>query len=137
MKKSIRTFFSFILAFSILISSSGVVLAVHTCFSSSKTQISLFHPKGCCSKPSKSCHKLPASGFKSKCCELKISYHRIEVNADAVHHAFPVTIAEIDLPLFSSAVSPVVSIPSNTFNKAPPEILTGTSFLYSIHRLLI
>lgn len=137
MKSRAKHILAFFLAFSILISSSGVVVAMHTCLSSSQKQISLFEHKGCCSKSGKGCHKTSTSGLKAKCCELSISYHKIDVNASVLKYEISLTADQISEPFKSTTFFSDNALFSVVSNKAPPQLRGGTDFLYGIHRLLI
>lgn len=137
MNSAFRQVFAFLLATSILVSSSGVVLAVHTCLSSSTKQISLFEHKGCCAKTKSVCHKAPKTGIKTKCCELTISYHKIEVNASVLKYSIPLQVDFFSLPEFSVPEFPVTAFQTSSLNKAPPDVRGGTALLFSLHRLLI
>jgi len=137
MKSRAKHILAFFLAFTILISSSGVVLAMHTCLSSSKKQVSLFEHRGCCSKSNKGCHKSPSTGLKAKCCELSISYHKIDLNASVLKYDFSLTADLISEPFSKAAIFSDNAVFSVVSNKAPPQLRGGTDFLYGIHRLLI
>lgn len=83
MKSRLNKIVAIILGVVILISSNGLVLASHSCFSKSETDVSLFSHKGCCSNKMKNCHSLPAqeNAFTKKCCELRISFHQVDVSS--------------------------------------------------------
>ena len=137
MKSRTKHILAFFLAFTILISSSGVVVAMHTCLSSSKKQVSLFEHRGCCSKSNKGCHKSPSTGLKVKCCELSISYHKIDLNASVLKYDFSLTADLISEPFSKAEIFSDNAVFSVVSNKAPPQLRGGTDFLYGIHRLLI
>lgn len=137
MKIRMKHILAFFLAFTILISSSGVVVAMHTCLSSSKKQISLFEHKGCCSKSNKGCHKTSSTGLKAKCCELSISYHKIDVNASVLKYEISLSADLISEPFNTTTFFSDNTLFSVISNKAPPQLRGGTDFLYGIHRLLI
>lgn len=137
MMNSIRRFLAFFLTLTILVSSTGVVLAVHTCFISSKKQISLFQNKSCCSSHSKNCHSKPASSLKAKCCELSISYHKLDVVSNTIKYQHLDSDTGLPLVLFSALTKPQHSFTKIYLNKAPPESRGGIEFLYSIGSLLI
>ncbi len=80
MKKHLKRFFIYSIAFSIFISGNGVVLAMHTCLASAVKNVSLFQESTCCSKKDRKCntgcHNQKES-LASKCCSVEVSYHKI------------------------------------------------------------
>ena len=137
MKKHFRNSIAFFLAFIILVSTTGVVVAAHSCLSKHETQVSLFSHKGCCSGDKLKCHSATKkeTGFSNECCKLIISYHKVDVSTTLVK-SFPLP----DFRLFTSSplqfsVKPIVAI--KTPENFPPLLITGVSFLHSIHLLRI
>jgi hypothetical protein len=139
MKSRTKNILSIFLSLVVLVSSNGIVVAAHNCFSQHKTEVSLFSKK-CCSKEKEQCHSKPAmeDTFAKKCCELKITYHKVDVKAPLVKNA-----SIQHLNLFSNPIS--FSSPSffsdnisiSSFNKAPPCIRSGVALLHSIGLLQI
>ena len=112
-------------------------MAMHTCLSSSKKQVALFEHKGCCSKSGKGCHKTPTTRLKAKCCELSISYHKIDLNASVLKYEVSLSADQISEPFNTTIFFSDNGLYSVVSNKAPPQLRGGTDFLYGIHRLLI
>lgn len=139
MKKGIKSFISLLLAASVLISSTGVVIASHVCLKKGQADVSFFQSKSCCSKHHSSCSPVPV--VKKKCCQLSVSYHKLELNsivkvASASHG--------ISIPVLDAVVTPQTSSAFlNTFQLTddPPgnlkQIPGSKTFLHSIHLLLI
>lgn len=106
MKKSRFNFLIYFITASILISGNGVVLAIHTCMTSSSKDISFFNEPACCSKNDKSCNSDCNKGkhenaLASKCCTSELAYHKM--NAPFLPQKSP-SIPSINListPLFS------------------------------------
>ena len=139
MKSRSKNIISVFLALIVFVSSNGIVVAAHNCFSGHKTEVSLFE-KECCTKGKEKCHSKPAeeNTFTKKCCELKITYHKIDVKTplaktSSIGHFnfFPTQL------LFSSASLFPGDIFSFVFNKAPPLIHPGNALLISISTLQI
>ena len=138
MKSRLKNIVAFFLGVIILLSSNGIVLATHSCFSRPGTQVSLFSHKGCCSKGKKDCHRIPAgeNTFTKKCCQLKISFHKVDVSSflskanlihvDAIAQHFSIS----DFP-FSKNYTELLFI-----NKSPPKP-AGRALLCHISLLLI
>jgi hypothetical protein len=77
--KSWRKLITLVLIFSVIISGNGIVLAVHTCFSSSTKSVSIFEKKCSCSKEHEGkCHDEPEV-LKAKCCSYQLSYHKLNI----------------------------------------------------------
>ncbi len=139
MKRTFKNITSVFLALIVFISTNGIVVAAHNCFSNHKTEVSLFHKK-CCSKEKEQCHSKPVNEntFSKKCCEIKISYHKVETNTPLVKN-----ISVKNLNLFSSEIlfSSVTPFFSQALAfcsaKAPPLISSGISLLLSIGTLQI
>ena len=136
MKPSIQKLISVFLGLIILVSSTGVVLASHSCFSKPGTDVSLFSHKGCCSKGKMNCHADPQkeTSFSKKCCQLKITFHKVDVSSILLKS----NLVQADcLPLAFSTID--FSFTNNfsetrLLNKAPPkpagrELLTAISLL--------
>lgn len=106
MKKIRINFLIYFITASILISGNGIVLAIHTCLSSSSKDISFFKEPSCCSKNDKSCnsdcnknkHK---DSLASKCCTSEIAYHKINAPFLTQKSLSIPSINLICLPLFS------------------------------------
>ncbi len=89
-----------LLSVAILVSSNGIVLAAHTCFSKAETKVSLFKATGCCSTEklndlnehhADGCHD---SIGPKKCCQLSLSFHKVDVSSTVLklnnfHHQLP------------------------------------------------
>lgn len=140
MNKRIKNSVAVFLSVIILVSSTGVVLAAHNCFSKAETEVSLFRHKGCCSNEKKDCHSKPQkeNSFTKKCCQLKITYHKIDVSSPLVKFS---SVSDLKLlPVKQISFSPIIfstDISSCFLNKAPPFIRAGVSLLHSIHTLQI
>ena len=123
MKKLIHRFFIYLLTTSIFISGNGVVVAMHTCLSSSIKNVSLFKESSCCSEKNKfcdsGCHDQKES-LSSKCCFSEFSYHK--VNAPFLlqkTHEVP-SINYINTPLFT--YSAIINCETGFFHFIPPDI---------------
>lgn len=83
MKSFFRNSLAVILSAIMLVSSTGVVLGAHSCFSKHGTEVSLFVHKGCCSAEKSTCHSKHSeeSAFTMECCQLKITYHKVDVSS--------------------------------------------------------
>ncbi len=139
MKSRFKNIVSIFLSLVVLVSSNGIVVASHNCFSQHKTEVSLFEKK-CCSKGKEQCHSKPVTenAFAKKCCDLKITYHKIDVKTPL---AKTISIQQLNLfpaeLLFSSVLLFSQNISASFFNKAPPLIHSGVSLLLSIGTLQI
>ncbi|MCC7233027.1 MAG: hypothetical protein IT242_08800 [Bacteroidia bacterium] len=136
--KILKSILAIFLTATILVSSSGVVLAAHTCFKKSETHVSLYAHNGCCSSQSKSCHDKPYQGLQAKCCDLKIIYQKISVNTFFSHSVKIPSIYSINLESFTGLLFTEiirVSVPDCFLLRGPD--LFGTSLLHSISLLLI
>ena len=79
MKISCRKFLSIFMVLTLLLATNGVVLIVHTCLVSNTTDVSLFQKNGCCGGEEFPCGtSAEISFFKDKCCDLKVTYSKIE-----------------------------------------------------------
>jgi hypothetical protein len=139
MKKEFKTFLSILLAASVLFASTGIVIASHICLKKQIADVSLFESKGCCAMHHERCSTIPV--VKKKCCQLSVSYHKLELNTETKS---PTTFTKISIPGFVIDVpSPVLSSLANTFTSSddPPvslRLLPGSkNFLFSIRLLLI
>jgi hypothetical protein len=134
-----RKYISALVAVVILISSNGIVLATHSCFSKAETKVSLFSHKGCCSQKKKNCHSTTHSSEKkisSNCCRLTISYHKSDVNS-IVKHAFSTELNFFPVQnIHASLFSPDFFYSTFYLNKVPPK-LSGRTLLSSISTLQI
>src|SRR5689334_17612565 len=114
MRKGCQKFLAFFLALIVLISSNGIVVAAHNCFSSHKSKVFLSAPSTCCHKEKQSCHSKPVdqTSFVKKCCEVKITYHKIDVKTPitknpqvqqpGIHSPVPFSFADFSFGTFSS-----------------------------------
>lgn len=138
MMRVFRSGFAIFMALGILVSSSGLVLAAHTCLTSSKTEVSLFKHHGCCAKQKKSCHEITTKETTGKCCNLKVSLHKIDVSSTFSQERSPenvITPFIQSLPFVSLPLSiTCIQIGSGT---SPPEPPGGIDLLISLHSLLI
>ena len=106
MKKIRINFLIYFISASILISGNGIVLAIHTCMSSSSKDISFFKDPSCCSKKDKSCNSdcdknKHENSFSSKCCTSEVAYHKINAPFLPQKSLSIPSINLITLPLFS------------------------------------
>ncbi len=137
--KPFKKLITFLLIPTILISSGGVVLAVHYCSSLSDKSVSLFEEGTCCSGDSKSCGKENSlESFENNCCDVKLTYHKVDVTSFISEHHFT------DYLFYSNNLNPkfdsaIISedVFYTTSNKAPPFFIGGKTFLYISLRLLI
>ncbi len=138
MKKAKR-FLALVLSLVILISSGGIVLAVHYCSSKADASVTLFVAKSCCSQKDVPCDGSKSQhSFKNNCCELKISYHKVDVSSvvSAGHHfEAPVCMSDF-VKVQDPSILPALLFGS-LLNKAPPFYTGGKTFLYFIRNLLI
>ena len=129
---------AFILSLVVFISSGGVVLAVHCCSKNPDKQVSFFKNNSCCNKKSSVCNsKNIKDGLKSKCCDSKISYHKVDIASisSEIHNIdFQNSIIQV-LELREDFV-PVAQFNFNFSNKAPPFYRGGKTFL-SISQLFL
>jgi len=139
MKKGFKIFLSIVLAASVLFASTGVVIASHICLKKNKSDISLFESKSCCKSHNKSCSPVPV--IKKKCCQLSVSYHKLEVNSVAKSASaldeisIPVLVADITAPGLRSLQN---TIPFTKVLYGNQRQIPGSkNFLYSIHLLTI
>jgi len=74
-----RKIVAFLIAVTVLVSSSGVALAIHTCLPTSSKKISLFSEAGCCSNEKDACDPCghDAKSFGTSCCSSEIVYSKI------------------------------------------------------------
>ena len=136
MKRKLNKALAIFLGVIVLISSSGVVLASHQCFSKPETDVSLFSHNGCCSKKKKKCHALPVceKAFAKKCCQLTITFHKIDVSS-IDHKVNILSLTSFALPVpFNREVNAKGVRQSCFLNKAPPKpagriLLTNISLL--------
>ena len=136
MKSRLKKIVAVILGVVILISSNGLVLASHSCFSKSETDVSLFSHKGCCSNKKKNCHSLPSqeNTYTKKCCELRISFHQVDISSflEKVNsHQLNCIPRNIAIHKFSISKSSTATL---FLSKAPPKpggriLLTNISLL--------
>ncbi len=134
-----KRFLAFFLSLVIFISSGGVVLAVHYCSKKTTKEVSFFQHNSCCSKKSSVCKKnIPDEFLKKKCCELKISYHKVDVSS-LFYKLQQLNIESKAVDNFSETkVAKEPAFLSSTFcNKAPPFYTGGKTFLYFSQLLLI
>ncbi len=138
MKSRFSKIVSVFLGAIILISSNGIVLASHNCFSKPGTEVSLFEHKGCCSKGKKNCHAIPVkeTAFTKKCCQLTISFHQADVSSllvktSLIHVDYFTQNFSIPNLLFSKNYSETLF-----FKKTPPKP-AGRTLLSNISILLI
>jgi hypothetical protein len=140
MKSSFKKSVAILVSVIVLISSNGLELAAHNCFSQHGTEVSLFKHTGCCSKEEKNCHSNPVKdkSFEKKCCELKITYHKVDVSSPSVRTPeVPYSNLFFSDLLFSSSFNSLNYFSSQPFNKPPPLICSGFSLLLSIQKLTI
>jgi hypothetical protein len=139
MKSRSKNILSVFLSLVVLVTSNGIVVAAHNCFSQHKTEVSLFSKK-CCQKEKEQCHSKPAmeNTFAKKCCELKITYHKADVKTLLIKNASIQHLNLFSNPiLFSSFSFFSDNISIFAFNKAPPYIHSGVALLHSISLLQI
>ena len=133
MKARLKKFISLLLGVIITISSGGVVVASHSCLKKPGTEVSLFQHKGCCSKGKKNCHSAssPGQAFTKKCCQLTVSFHKVDVSSLPVKKNF----IHADVFIRNFAVQNTIALQNYSAklfqNKAPPK-LAGRTLLTSI-----
>jgi len=136
MRKAFNRLFVFAVTACILISGNGVVLSIHTCFSKSIKDVSLFNDKSCCSSESGGCGSEKNENDQSlnaKCCSIEFAYHKISSSF------LPQKSLELPvLTFFSSTLETLVfSVPVNVplEHFIPP--LRPTSVPVTFRQLLI
>ena len=136
MKKFVKKFLALALTVSFLISGNGVVLAIHTCFSSATKQVFLFSENECCSKSetdcSSGCHN-EEEELQSKCCSSEFSYLKLSA---------PYSLQKsVQFPPIDFFFSPVFSVEISrehqplVFHFLPP--IRSVSIPFLNHQLLI
>ena len=70
---------AFLIAVTVLVSSSGIALAIHTCLPTSLKKVSLFQEEACCSDEKDSCDPCghDANSFDSSCCSSEVVYSKV------------------------------------------------------------
>jgi hypothetical protein len=136
---SAKRFIALCLALVVFISSGGVVMAVHYCSKQANKEVTLFKNNTCCSKNSSACESFPASkSLKKKCCDLKVTYHKIDISTVFSEKVTPDVQALIVIDFlnnFSFFAPPVYN--SSLANKAPPFFTGGRTFLSISQQFLI
>lgn len=127
---------SFCLVLAILFSGNGIVLAIHTCFSTSSKSVSLFKNSSCCSSKESKCdpeRSAKCESIASECCASEYSFFKLIIpsshkkNLETETLFLPVPVIFYASPVYSDKV---VFIPHEPF--FPPE-----SFEISHCQLLI
>ena len=134
MTKAFKRPFIFLIAFIILVTSNGVVLAIHTCLFTSDKSVTLFAEKSCCDAEKKSCNdKSDCNDLTSACCKSEIAYNKI---------SSPFLLSKITAPVVDQVVFtfPVIAKQEDVFEvifatMAPPLLPADLPFVY--HQLLI
>jgi hypothetical protein len=107
MKKAIKHLFTLLILSSVLISGNGIVLAIHTCLSTSTKNVSLFKEVSCCKEErSVGCDESPdADCIDAKCCLSEHAYHKLDLPSIPVK-AEPLTALIIDIfqPVYQSII---------------------------------
>jgi hypothetical protein len=75
-KLFLRRFFTLFITATIFISGNGVVLAIHTCFSTDSRNVSFFSDDATCEKDSH-CDDTCDDAIKSDCCSSEFLYQKI------------------------------------------------------------
>jgi hypothetical protein len=94
--KVIRNIFISLLIATVFVSGNGVVLAIHTCLSSSEKTVSLFETHcSCKTEDPEKCHKPAAGELKNTCCSFELSYLKLNTPVTAkkiqsTDNSFPV-----------------------------------------------
>ncbi len=136
MRKEIQRAFIYAVALCVLISGNGIVLSIHTCFSKSVKDVSLFNNNSCCNSKKNECgserHDENPS-LNSKCCSLEITYNKINTSflPQKSFEIPPLTF--FSTPVFISCFSTTVDVPVDHF--IPP--LPSNSLPVAFHQLLI
>ena len=143
MKKGLKRALSLLLAASVLIASTGIVIASHVCHESRKAGVTLYEQDGCCSKPGKDCQYLPVSPgqLKKSCCQISISYLKLVIASNEkagsriIFSPVP-SIADLftNCTLKFTDSSPSVPVEPVNSGKTKPG---DKNFLHSIRLLLI
>jgi hypothetical protein len=81
MKKAFRHLLTLLIVSSVLISGNGIVLAIHTCLSTSTKKISLFNEVSCCREEmSMACDESHSTDcVKAECCLSEHVYHKLDL----------------------------------------------------------
>ena len=133
----VRRILATVLAFLVLVSTTGVVLATHSCRAGTQRSVSLFEGKNCCSEENTTCEKGAShrDHLVSRCCVTEYTYHRSGAPAtqpgpDARVAIVPFSVVSLQPPFPTVAVT----IPSVLSPFPDP---SGRQLLHSIGRLLI
>lgn len=136
MKKACHRFFVYFITASIFISGNGIVLAIHTCLSSSEKNVSFFDESTCCTKMDKLCDSECNSQQESvslKCCSSEVTYHKI--NAPFLLHK-TLEIPEINyFDKCDFSISALVFCPTFYFKTISSAIIFSIPIMH--HQLLI
>src|SRR5262245_33148600 len=76
--RMVRKIIALLLSFIVLVSTTGVVMATHTCLAGSVRNVSLFEGKNCCQEENTPCQD-PGSReehIAARCCITEFTYHR-------------------------------------------------------------
>lgn len=130
------------MAFVVWLTSTGVVLAIHTCQASQSVDVSFFRPEGCCSDDLTPCGSATEKGttLAEDCCSLEMDYQKVQVVSAGHRTVLPVVASSTMVLHFLPLHGAVVFTPdsrSTSYKGPPPRGTTTSDFLFSIHRLLI
>jgi hypothetical protein len=92
------------LAVSVLFSTSGLAITIHTCFSSATKKVSVFISKECC-KDDNSCKnekEQPIDKLNSKCCSSTTSFLKVNSPFESLTGA---KVFNASLPVFSNVIN--------------------------------
>jgi len=139
MKKHFKKRIALLLSVIVLVSSNGIVVSAHSCFSSHSTEVSFFNQDNCCSKEKKKCHSKPVdeNTIRKSCCNIVVTFHRLDISSQVVKTTALNFTDSFSSVLFSGSLPALRNFCSLFESKAPPLIRAGVSLLHSIHTLKI
>ncbi len=74
--KQIKRTLALLLALTVLVSSGGVFVMIHTCLSAKKTEVSLSGEHKCCSSEKSDSNQC---NINMKCCKVDFQYHKLNI----------------------------------------------------------
>lgn len=127
-----------------LVASSGVVLLIHTCFTSESVEVTLFQRSGCCAD--RPCHPIHNDGhadensIQGKCCDLKADYIKVQVcsslenDPSSLALIYPV-VSGVSSDRRLESADPIATV--FPVAASPPVKASTPEYIYSVHQLLI
>jgi hypothetical protein len=133
-KRNLKHFLLCLVATCVFISGNGIVLSIHTCFTKSVKNVSLFTEISCCKSQKHDCNpKAKRPQFNSKCCISEVSYHKINPNV------LPQKFNDFSIPFhFVKTFSPDIIISGESISIIPfHPPARSVPLIYLNHQLLI